>query len=77
MCLNDLGLLMKRKYFSLICLSETWLTEVDDCEVQLSGYSIIRRNRSIIGKGRGGGVAIFVASELSTVRHSDLEHDDF
>ena len=75
--LDSFRITHERKPFSLICLSETWLTEdIADSEVRLSAYSIIRRDRMNAGKDRrGGGVAIYVASELSTVRRSDLEHE--
>ena len=75
--LDSFRITHERKPFSLICLSETWLTEdIADSEVQLSGYSIIRRDRMNTGKDRrGGGVAIYVASELNTIRRPDLEHE--
>ena len=76
--LDSFRITHERKPFSLIiCLSETWLTEnIADSEVRLSEYSIIRRDRMNAGKDRcGGGVAIYVANELSTVREPDLEHE--
>ena len=74
--LDSFRITHERKPFSLVCLTETWLTEdVADHEVNLSGYSIIRRDRSYAGKVRGGGVAIYVDDELSTVRRIDLEHE--
>ena len=74
--LDSFRITHERKPFSLVCLTETWLTEdVADHEVNLSGYSIIRRDRSYAGKVRGGGVAIYVDDELSIVRRIDLEHE--
>ena len=75
--LDSFRITYERKPFSLICLSEMWLTEdIAGSEVRLSAYSIIRRDRMNAGKDRcGGGVAIYVASQLSTVRRSDLEHE--
>ena len=62
--LDSFRITHERKPFSLICLSETWLTEdIADSEVQLSGYSIIRRDRMNAGRDRrGGGVAMSLVS---------------
>ena len=65
----------KSKPFSLVCLTEIWLTkDVVDHEVNLTGYSVIRRDRNSAGKVRDGGVAIYIDDELSAARRSDLEH---
>ena len=49
--LDSFRITHEKKPFSLICLSETWLTEdIADSEVRLSGYSIIRRDRMNAGK---------------------------
>ena len=56
----------------LLTLSETWLNEqISDSEISIEGYKIFRLDRA----DRGGGVAVYVKSELSLVRRDDLEID--
>ena len=47
--------------FSIIVLTETWC--VDDSMLFISGYNVVAKHRS--QNRRGGGVAIFISSDLS------------
>ena len=46
---------------SLLCFTETWLTEkTPDSVVSMEGFKMVRADRNVAGKRRGGGVAVFV-----------------
>lgn len=48
---------------SLICLTETWLTDIiPDTAVELPGFTLVRADRDVksSGKNKGGGLALFV-----------------
>ena len=54
----------------IIALTETWANEqILDGEFEIPGYNIFRKDRD----AKGGGVLVFVRSDLSVVRRSDLE----
>lgn len=55
--------------FSIICLSETWLTQVDGNLFDLPGYI---SEHSYRGNQRSGGSAIFVNSSIAYTRRLDL-----
>ena len=62
--LDNLKLLMKNstKNVDILTLSETWLNNnIDDSEVNIPGYSIVRRDRQ---GAMGGGVAIYFRDNL-------------
>nr|CAI5834113.1 unnamed protein product [Callosobruchus analis] len=47
--------------YSIVAVSETWLQgEIQDSEIHIDGYTVIRQDRS----GRGGGVAIYIKQNL-------------
>ena len=72
--IDELRVTYENKPFDLICLSETWLKPSHlDIEINIPGYSILRRDR--IGT-RSGGVAIYHADGISMFRRFDLEHND-
>ena len=56
-----------------ICaVTETWLSsEVSDVEIQIDGYSLVRKDRN----GRGGGVAIYVKSNIPYSICNELNTD--
>jgi exonuclease III len=68
--LDQLKLMLKNKPFDIFAVSETWTnSNYDDAELQIPGYSIIRRDRN----GRaGGGVAIYILNDLYYVERQDL-----
>lgn len=60
---DEFCLYFQRRYYHIICLSETWLRpEIPDGMINLPGYTIFRRDR--IGK-IGGGVAFYLLNELN------------
>nr|CAI5839931.1 unnamed protein product [Callosobruchus analis] len=53
-----------KKMYSIVAVSETWLQgEIQDSEIHIDGYTVIRQDRS----GRGGGVAIYIKQNLKYV----------
>lgn len=61
-----------RHHFSIICLSETWLTPSDGNLFAFDGYTSEYCHR---GDSGHGGAAICIASSLSYRRRSDLSLD--
>ncbi len=61
--LDELNNLASLSHIDIIGVTETWLHgEVKDHEVSLPGYVLFRQDRS--SSKRGGGVALFVKSNL-------------
>ena len=61
--LDQVNLLLLREQLDVLCLSETWLTEIiDTSALLLPGYTICRRDRKT--KKIGGGVAILYRNNL-------------
>ena len=50
--------------FDLICMSETWLTDLTVDQINMSGYTFVGRNRKT---KRGGGVRMYVKNEIKFV----------
>ena len=71
--INELRVVHESKPFSLISLSETWLSSsVTDDKLHVPGYCIIRRD--CCNGSKRGGVAIYHSDELSVKRRTALEH---
>ena len=60
--------------FSIIALSETWLKTVPHSYYSLPGYGLIVNNRH--GDKAGGGVALYISSELNVIAREDLNISD-
>ncbi|XP_035690107.1 probable E3 ubiquitin-protein ligase HECTD4, partial [Branchiostoma floridae] len=59
---------------SIVAVTETWLKEdIPDAVIALPGYDVYRRDRAA---RRGGGVAMYIRSELQCKRLAELDHDD-
>ena len=62
--MDVLNIFIRENPFDIFTVSETWLTSsIIDSEVNLSGYSIVRKDRRT--NKRGGDVAIFVKNMVS------------
>ena len=61
---------------SLMCLTETWLSEnVDDSHVNIEGFSIFRADRtSDSGKLLGGGLRVFVNEQWCHPNNISIKH---
>ena len=63
---------MQNQPFDILTLNETRLdNSILDCEVQISGYDIIRRDRN----RNGGGVAIYIRESIPYMDRKDLIPD--
>ena len=72
--MDQLRLLCERNGANIITLSETWLNkDIDDSEIELPGYSIIRRDRS---ERTGGGVIIYIRDGLVFSERNDLHNNN-
>ena len=72
--MDQLRLLCERNGADIITLSETWLNkDIDDSEIELPGYSIIRRDRS---ERTGGGVIIYIREGLVFSERNDLHNNN-
>ena len=60
--LDNLTLLCKAHSPDIVCISESWLSpEILDSELQISNYTLFRRDRN----RHGGGFASYILSSLS------------
>lgn len=67
----DLHALLLTDSFDIVAMTEAWLDQnYLDCELQLEGYNIYRKDGS---NRRGGGVLIAVRDHITCTRRSDLE----
>ena len=72
--MDQLRLLCEHNGADIITLSETWLNkDIDDSEIELPGYSIIRRDRS---ERTGGGVIIYIHEGLVFSETNDLHNNN-
>ena len=64
---------LKDKQFDIICLNETLLDEtINDHEVNITGYEILRKDRN----RNGGGVAVYVRNTINYISRTELDTDD-
>ena len=72
--MDQLRLLCQRNGVDIMTLSETWLIKgIDDGEIELPGYSIIRRDR---GERIGGGVIIYIRDGLVFTERNDFHNNN-
>ena len=58
----------------IFCISETWLKDdINDDMIHIPGYTVVRRDRNC--NKRGGGVCIYIRSNISFVYRNDFHND--
>ena len=58
---------------SIIGITESWLDNtVNDSEISIPGYCVVRRDRD----RNGGGVCVYVKSDMAYNVRPDLAHDN-
>ena len=68
--MSEVRRVLERSSASIMAVSETWLDEnIRDDEVDVQGYSIIRRDRD----RHGGGTLLYVKDSIAFNRRKDLE----
>ena len=69
---DELKLFIETNKSDIIGISETKLDKtVDDCDVGISGYRVIRKDRNCYG----GGVLMYISESLNFNHREDLEFD--
>ena len=61
---------------SLICLTETWLTDTDpNSTVDINGFTLLIMDRDKnYGKSKGGGVCMFINEKYCSPSHITVKH---
>ena len=59
--------------FTVITISETWITDLNEGIIHLPGYTSYLKNRKSTS---GGGVAIFVLENVDSIVRKDITIDD-
>ena len=71
--LSDVRLLVNNSKAAVLAVSETWLDgSVTDAEIELVGYTVVRKDRN----RNGGGVCLYVRSDISYNPRTDLLCDE-
>ncbi len=71
--------ILKEKNSLFIALTETWLADHKDAEVEINDYRIIRADRSRIKKKYGrhsGGVALYIRNDVSSTFKPVLQYSN-
>ena len=72
--LSDVRLLVNNSKAAVLAVSETWLDgSVTDAEIELVGYTVVRKDRN----RNGGGVCLYVRSDISYNPRTDLLCDNW
>ena len=76
--LEEVVRILSQGDIEILCLSETWLNSyVPDHMISISGYDMIRHDRTEeSGKRTGGGVMIYYKNYLAISQVSELSHCD-
>ena len=62
----------------VIGITESWaVASIDDSELTIDGYSMLRKDRVIGDKTKGGGVLLDVRDALHVVGREDVCNEDF
>ena len=70
--IDELRILLSRQWFHVFAVNETKLHEaIDDSEMRIEGYDIVRRDRPVNGRN-GGGVCFYIRSDINFLVRSDL-----
>jgi len=71
---NDVRQFVIEGKYDVVAITETWLNStVQDEDIQIQGYFLVRQDRM----GRGGGVAIYYKTHLSMVPQSISRNPNF
>ena len=76
--IDELELYLTQEKPDLLGITETWTYEdVQDSEICVEGYTLLRKDRAIGDKIRGGGVALYIKNEFSVTAREDLTAANF
>jgi hypothetical protein len=76
--IRELELLARTENIDVIGITETWLTaDIQDSEMSIEGYTLLRKDRNDDRKKKGGGVAFYIKNELNLACCDDIFEIDF
>lgn len=76
--LDELELYLTQEKPDIVGITETWTFEdVQDSEIDMEGYTLLRKDRVVGDKMRGGGVALYIKNEISIIARDDLTQANF
>jgi hypothetical protein len=63
---DEVGVASRTNNVSVVCLTETWLDdEISNSYVGISGYFVIRKDRTSTVREDGDGVCVYVKEDMS------------
>jgi len=75
---DELELCLTHEKPDIVGITETWTYEdIQDSEICIEGYTLLRKDRVIGNKMRGGGVALYIKNEFSVTTREDLAEVNF
>ena len=75
---DELELYLTQEKPDIVGITETWTYEdIEDSEICMEGYTLLRKDRVIGDKSRGGGVALYIRNEFSVTTRDDLTEANF
>ena len=70
---NELELYIMEERPDIIAITETWAVEsIEDSELKIEGYTMIRRDRILGEKTRGGGVLLYIIESVDVIVRDDI-----
>ena len=70
---NELELYIMEEKPDIVAITETWAVDsIDDSELKIEGYTMIRRDRILGEKTRGGGVLLYIIESVNVIRRDDI-----
>jgi ribonucleases P/MRP protein subunit RPP40 len=75
---DELELYVLEEKPDLIGITETWLTiSIEDAELNIEGYTLLRKDRILGNKLRGGGVLLYIKNSINVVLREDFSNKHF
>jgi ribonucleases P/MRP protein subunit RPP40 len=75
---DELQLYVEEEKPDIIGITETWVFEdVLDSEINIDGYTTLRKDRISGNKSRGGGVLLYIKNDISVTRRDELVDEHF
>ena len=76
---TELELYVDKENPDVIGITESWAKKaIEDSELELDGYIMLRKDREIHGgRGHGGGVLLYIKDNLMAFERTDLKDDRF
>ena len=75
---DELELYIAQENIDILGITESWLNDsILDSEIDLEGYTLLRRDRNNNIKSRGGGVLFYVRNTINVVVRDEIANDKF